>query len=231
LVPTSGTITASFQNNCNVQASPCKKDGSLLPLSSVVASDPSAIARLPFANGIKISNTVYKGDQDQGAGCATAGEKVTDIIVTPVTYCFVVENTGETYLDSVVVVDAELGLTKTIGRLAPGQKSSFFQIGKIMSDLVNTAIVTGNPVLADGTDIAGDADVTASDPSAVAKLTFSPKVAIDKTVYKGDDSGKSCSTATDYVEDHYGSMVTYCMKVKLLAQVNFFVATSLFTLV
>jgi hypothetical protein len=80
------------------------------------ANDPSHYCNPPVP-GINLEKTVYQG-HSQGAGCATAGEKVegtlSDTENDPkdkITYCFEITNTGETYLDSLVFSDTILSIT------------------------------------------------------------------------------------------------------------------------
>jgi hypothetical protein len=127
-----------------------------------------------------------------------------------------VTNTGDTYLDSVVISDGALPFNQTLlTRFAPGAGQLIPLPGKIRANLINTAVVTANPVLQDGTDIAGVADVTNSDSSAVSKLSFVASIAIDNTVYLGNDGGIQCGTsaAVETAKGFFGSNVTYCFTV------------------
>ena len=107
---------------------------------------------------------------------------MTDIYFTDVTYCLNVTNTGDTYLNSILINDIALAFSQPLTKcFAPGASQLIPLPGKVKANLTNTAIVTANPVLQDGTDIADIADVTSSDSSAVEKITFVASIAIDNS--------------------------------------------------
>lgn len=107
---------------------------------------------------IEITNTVYLGEDDAGASCTTAVEYVEDYAGEPVIYCFNVTNTGATYLNTLIIEAVALlyDPTEIVGvQLAPGESTLVTVPATITGDLNNTAVVTGNPLHPDGTDIAG----------------------------------------------------------------------------
>ena len=98
---------------------------------------------------------------DGGAACP-GFETVSAPAGSPVTYCFVVTNTGGTYLDSLAFGDPDLGigtgdLTLLSGTqpLPPGASLVWFYETAITAPLLNTATVAGTPTDAGGTPIPG----------------------------------------------------------------------------
>jgi len=66
---------------------------------------------------------------------------------TPVTYCFAIENTGDTILSNVMLKDDVLGLVQTFaGTLAPGAITNFSMASTIEGYLLNEAWTFGTPV-------------------------------------------------------------------------------------
>jgi hypothetical protein len=107
---------------------------------------------------IHLEKTVYLGHND-GASCPGV-EYVEDIPNSPVTYCFEITNTGETYLNNIVLNDVDLNidigdLTLISGStpLAPGAKLLYFYQGSMTAPLLNTAETEGNPTDQEGNDI------------------------------------------------------------------------------
>ena len=58
---------------------------------------------------INIEKTVYAG-HNAGASCPGSELVVSCAVSSDVTYCFVVTNPGDTYLDQIVITDADLGI-------------------------------------------------------------------------------------------------------------------------
>lgn len=139
-----------------------------------------AISFVDFRAQITITNTVYLG-HDNGSSCDTGkvAEKAQGDVGDPVTYCLKVTNTGLCHLDSVVVVDQALEyMTNAIGKLLPGESVMLSVPKSITATMANVATVTANPTYYDGSDIVGMHDVTASDPSAVEKIFYSPNIEV-----------------------------------------------------
>ncbi|MFN8491898.1 MAG: choice-of-anchor E domain-containing protein [Caldilineaceae bacterium] len=137
-------------------------------------SDPSHYCNPPVAN-IALQKTVYKG-HNQGGFCP-GGELVVDSQDNPVTYCFVITNTGETYLSNLKLVDNDLGVTLSnmtllsgTTPLAPGAKLFYFYETTLKQNLLNLATVTGHPTDNQGQTIPGLADPTAKDTAEVQIL-------------------------------------------------------------
>lgn len=121
---------------------------------------------------IDLAKTVYLG-HDGGAGCP-GFEAASGPVGAPVTYCFVVTNTGGTYLDALTFTDPDLGigagdLTLLSGTqpLAPGASLVWYYESAIVAPLVNTATVGGTPTDSGGTPIPGLPDPTDSDTAEV----------------------------------------------------------------
>jgi hypothetical protein len=121
---------------------------------------------------IDLAKTVYLG-HDGGAGCP-GFEAASGPVGSPVTYCFVVTNTGGTYLDTLTFTDADLGigtgdLTLLSGTqpLAPGASLVWYYESTIAAPLVNTATVGGTPTDSGGTPIPGLPHPSDSDTAQV----------------------------------------------------------------
>ena len=141
-------------------------------MNSAVESALARTVELPSGGHITIDKTVYQGD-DAGASCP-GGELVTDVGGAAVTYCFVITNSGDTYLDSPALTDADLGIDETdmtlaagAFPLAPAATATWYYVTAVTADLVNTAGVVANPVDASGVDLGGLPDVSDTDTAAV----------------------------------------------------------------
>ncbi len=66
-----------------------------------------------WAPDIEIQKTVYAGTETGDTGCAGATELVYGESNAPVTYCFIVTNTGDTYLNTITIDDFDLGINET----------------------------------------------------------------------------------------------------------------------
>jgi hypothetical protein len=112
-----------------------------------------------------------------GASCGTAVEKVTGKNGNLITYCFNITNSGDTYLNSIKIVDTDLNFNdNSINKLAPHESKVIAFRSAIAGDLLNTAVVTANPCLENGNDISGAEDVTDSNTSEVAHETVTGDV-------------------------------------------------------
>jgi hypothetical protein len=177
----------------------------------------------PITTDIQIDKTVYEG-HNGGAACP-GGEVVLDEREAPITYCFVVTNTGEAHLADVTVDDPDLGITDAgmtliSGNpvfLAPGASAAWYYETELFDDLVNTASTTGTPTNEAGVpyDIPKPTD---EDNAEVVweevddNELLAAEIAIDKTVYSGHDSGSSC-LGKDFLLAPFGADITYCFEV------------------
>ena len=154
---------------------------------------------LNFEPAVDLQKTVALG-HDSGASFGSSGESAGGVNGTSVTYYFEVINTGDTFLDSVVVDDPDLGistgdLTLLSGAtpLAPGETVVYFYETTINGDLINTADVTANPTFANGSDLDVDDDgqtgpddnVTGEDTAQVGEVQTG---SIAGTVTDSDDA-------------------------------------------
>ncbi|MEM1095035.1 MAG: SdrD B-like domain-containing protein, partial [Bacteroidota bacterium] len=124
------------------------------------------------APGIDLNKNVYAG-HDGGASCP-GGDLTEGLVGDAITYCFVVENTGNTFLDAITVTDADISIDRSdltllsgTEPLAPGASLVFFFETALTGDLTNTASTSGNPTNANGTDIPGQQNLTDSDTAEV----------------------------------------------------------------
>jgi hypothetical protein len=180
-------------------------------------NDGAACAVVEPAPAIEIQKTVYWG-HDSGASAASAGELVISENGDPVTYVFNVTNTGNTYLGSIMIDDALLGIVDSSGLtllsgsepLAPGESLVFYYETTINGDVTNTATASGNPVDDQGEDIPDLPDPTDDDTAEVQEAASG--IDIQKTVYAGHDSGGS-APGDELVIGADGSAVTYVFTV------------------
>jgi len=202
------TITADLTNTASVAGDPSFPDGTPIPDEPNVTDTNTAAVDL-VAPSISIAKSVYLG-QDGGVSCP-GSELVTGTSGDLITYCFVVTNTGDVTLSSVVITDPLLGLSINVPNLAPGGTSVQFANSTIDGDLVNTAAVAGDPSFPDGTPIPGEPNVTDDDPAEVDEVN--PSIVIEKTVYLGQDGGASCQ-GSEVVTGTTGDLITYCFRVR-----------------
>ena len=167
--------------------------------------------------GIVLEKTVYLGHSG-GSGCATAGESVTAAENSDITYCFRVINTGDCHLAAITVDDVTLGISRAqlsllsgTEPLAPGASLVFYVDRQLTEPLVNTATTCGNPVDSAGRDISTLPLVKSADTARVD--TGAPSMRLEKTVYKGHNSGINCPTAGEFVGDVTHTEITYCFKI------------------
>lgn len=81
------------------------------------------------------------------------------------------------------MTNEELGFASDpLGMLAPGSTATVVYTAPVGSEGTNTAVVTGSPVLPDGTMIPELESVSESDPSSIELLPFEPSVRVENTV-------------------------------------------------
>jgi len=154
-------------------------------------SDPPPAA----GPAIELQKTVYAG-HNGGAGCP--GGEIESGGNSPITYCFEVMNSGNTYLSEIQVNDPDIGITRADMKLlsgteplAPGASMTFYYETVIESELVNTANVLGNPTDAAGVDLPGLADPTDSDIAQVKVAAgLGDYVWLDRNANGVQDSGE-----------------------------------------
>ncbi|MEZ4727959.1 MAG: choice-of-anchor E domain-containing protein [Caldilineaceae bacterium] len=161
--PTPGTVVVNGCNPGNTQvpgSQPTYFNLGQVTVPGASDNDPSHYCNPPTAN-INLEKTVYLG-HNAGAGCPGT-EAVTDQVDAPVTYCFEITNTGETYLDTLIFTDTILGiqlsdlihLQGTIP-LAPNAQLVYYYEATIpIGERINTAEVEANPTDDQGNDLPG----------------------------------------------------------------------------
>ena len=209
-----GILTANLVNTASVTANPTDENGNDLP-NGVDPTDTDTAEVSTLAVSIDLQKTVYL-NHDAGASCP-GSELSVGLSGTQVTYCFVVTNTGTSYLDTIDITDAAIGigqvdLTLIAGTLplAPAATISYYYEGTITADLVNTASVSANPTDMMGNDLPGLTDPTDTDTAEVDLV--GPGIEIIKTVYESHDSGASCAGANN-LDIYAATDVTYCFTV------------------
>lgn len=172
-----GKILSELKNTVVASGFPVFYGGGTIPgMVAVQATDPSTVKPIAFNPSVKIENTLYAG-HDGPATCNVAGvESVRTAVGTPITYCFKVTNTGNTYLTKLKIVDPIVGYVNEnlIPVLPPGESVLVAYAG-LMPDLKadsdnnldNMATVTATPSFIGGDPIGGLRGVSAEDPSAV----------------------------------------------------------------
>ena len=226
------TATSDVVNVASTTGTPAEPDGTPIPdVESPEAEDDASVdvedqTALPTAD-IEIVKLVYEG-HDNGALCdSTAdGADVFSTLGTPITYCFVVTNTGEAHLADVTVDDPTLGITDADMTLlsgdptllAPGATVVWYYETTIEANVTNVASTTGTPARPDGTPIPEVEPPTDDDNAVVGDQTvldeeIEIEIEIDKRVYEGHDGGAGCATAADDVFAEYGTAITFCFEV------------------
>jgi hypothetical protein len=167
------TINGDLVNTAETEGNPTDAEGTDLPeLDNATFSDKATVKEESKPTIIELSKTVYR-DHDGGAGCPGV-ESVTGANGDPVTYCFEVTNTGDTYLDDITIEDDALGIDETqvtwlrgSTPLAPGASLVYYYEGTINDDLVNKAKTQGIPTDAEGNDLPCLANPTDDDTAQV----------------------------------------------------------------
>lgn len=167
----------------------------------VPVTDEDTAEVLEIISSLNIQKTVYRG-HDGGASCpgsdflqATNG--------APVTYCFVVENNGNTNLNSLTLTDAALGITNmAIGTLQAGESFSTSVTAVVSGSLTNLASVNGTDP---------NSDPVSDQDSAIVEV-INPSILLEKSVYLGHDSGATCPGG-ETVSGDTGAAITYCFEI------------------
>lgn len=176
--PTPGTTVVNGCNPANTQVpgnQPTYFNLGRVTVPGATASDPSHYCNPPSAS-IHLEKTVYRG-HNSGASCPGV-EEVADQINAPITYCFEITNTGETYLDTLVFTDTILGinLSNLIHRSGTTPLASnativyYYETIMPADGRLNTAAVEGNPTDEQGRDIPGLTNPRDEDTARVTPL-------------------------------------------------------------
>lgn len=209
-------------NTATVTGNPSTSSGDDVP-SGVNPSDDDTAKVIELHPSVKIDKEVQIGKYVQGY---TPGEKAVGLNNQDVTYIFTVTNTGDTYLDTIEITDANLkneadnavtiaDMTKISGSipLAPGGSIGYYyDKTKINGDLTNTASVKANPSEDSGADIgtiAVDYRVEDDDTALVDEVL--PSVKLEKTIVTTSDA--NAATVSDVVYRESDNTITYVFKV------------------
>jgi uncharacterized repeat protein (TIGR01451 family) len=178
--PTPGTVVVNGCNPNNTQvpgSQPTYFNLGRVTVPGANDDDPSHYCNPPTAS-INLEKTVYRG-HNGGVSCP-GSEAVSDQGNAPVTYCFEITNTGETYLNTLVFTDTILGinlsnLTLISGTtpLAPGARLLYYYQSTIPGsggERINTAQVEANPTDDQGRDIPNLPNPTDEDTARVSPL-------------------------------------------------------------
>jgi uncharacterized repeat protein (TIGR01451 family) len=190
LAPGASTAAASDVAVFADSNTPATAAGSALGTTVTSPEDAAAV------DVIHPALTVAKTVSTSG-GCPGV-ESVTVIAGTPVTYCYVVTNSGDTAISGVTVSDN--GATIAVGDLAPGQS------GAAAAGFQATAPADTFAV-ADGTTVATGTPVESNQDDA-AVLIVNPSLSIQKTV-----STDGTCPGSELVQVLAGASVTYCYAV------------------
>ncbi len=102
------------------------------------------------------------------AGTAPDGEVYTLDAAGSVTYKFLVQNVGDTWLKNLIINDDKLGYIGTVaGPLAPSASTTLTQTVTISADVINMGSVIATPCLSNGNLIPGRDSVSDTDDAAV----------------------------------------------------------------
>lgn len=176
--PTVGTTVVSGCNANNTQvpgSQPTYFNLGQVVVPGAQDDDPSHYCNSPIAN-INLEKTVYRG-HNAGASCP-GSEVVSDQVGAPLTYCFEITNTGETYLDTLIFTDTILGINLSnlilltgITPLPPNGRMVYFYASTMpVGERINTAVVEANPTDDQGRDIPGLENPRDQDTARVSPL-------------------------------------------------------------
>lgn len=207
-----GKITEKLTNVVHATGNPVFANGEDIPgLNYVSDSDPSAVDIIPYDPSISIDNVVYSG-QEPGK-CSDGIETLVGVSGDQCTYCFVATNTGNTYLTNVRITNDLLDVitTSDVKTIAPGDSIEIALPSSIEKTVLNVAKVVGTPSTSAGQPIPSLQNVEDTDPSKVHMVV--PNIAVQNTVYEGDDGDRGCEGATELQTGYSGTGVSFCFKV------------------
>lgn len=139
-------IRGPLTNDVSVSANPVLPDLEDIPdLDDVTATDPSEVGITIHNPNIRVENTVYIGTaEDDLCGSDSAKEYVEGAIGEYVTYCFEIENNGDSILSNIVLTNSDLNFSNdSIGQLSPGSVATVALTTSINGYLKNTVSATG----------------------------------------------------------------------------------------
>ncbi len=205
------TITGDLTNTATTSGVPSTAAGTPLGLTNPTDVDDAQVNEI--APSVSIDKTIYVGS-DAGASCGSATNSALTVAGSTVTYCFLVTNTGDTYLSDLTIDDPTLGVSigsaneaavsGTLATIAPGASAVvYLEVVAGATDVANIASVTGNPTNAIGADLTGAPDPTDTDDALMNVLA--PSVEIAKTV-----SVDGTCPGVETVSLQPGTAVSFC---------------------
>ena len=164
-------------------------------------TDEDTAEVVEFIPSLDIQLTVYPG-QDGGASCPGSGFlQATN--GTPVTFCLVVENNGNTNLNAITLYAPSLDLAPLlIGTLEAGGSFATSVATTVTGSLTHAATV-------EGSDPNGD---PVSDQDSAILEQIAPAIRLYKSVYLGHDNGDSCP-GSEQVSATNLAPLTFCFLV------------------
>jgi len=156
-------------------------------------------------------------------GVQGTDELITGAVGTPVTYCFNVTNTGNTYLSPVTIDDPDLGITDadmtlvsgdpTVA-LAPGDSIVWSYDATIEGALTNTATSSGTPSDPEGTPT-GDEPVEDDDDASVTADSEEPVpgILLEKTVLPAGSTCPGVEGVDELYTADVGSGAVLCYRI------------------
>jgi len=168
------SLAAELLNTASVTGTPTDMGGTPIPGLSMPTDDDTAKVE-PVNPSINLQKTVYAG-HDGGAGCpGTEVALVTNI--DAVTFCFRVENTGDTPLSSVVVTDTDISPAAMIAvPNLPVGGVQFVFVERTSGALTNVAKVAGAPSDSSFAPIPGAPMVMNTDDARVISVDEPPAI-------------------------------------------------------
>ncbi len=150
-----------------------------------VSDDATVVVTTVLSPGIQLEKTVYPG-HNNGASCP-GSQVITGTHGADITYCFVVTNTGSTWLQPITITDALLNIPPNtvtmlsgVLPLAPGASAIYYFESTLTQGLINTAHVEGNPTDSSGVDIPGLPNPIDDDDAEVRLV--GPGIVINKSI-------------------------------------------------
>jgi len=201
-----------------VRANPVDSNGNDLPELSNPYADSSVTLRTPANTpGIMLVKTAYVKTSE--ASRCPGKNLVQAISDQAINYCLEIVNTGSTHLDSLQIVDTNLGLEEPLSiSLRPSESQPFSLPAKrINADVLNTASVEGNGIDSEGIDIPGRANPVHQDRAFVDIIK--PALTLEKSVYLGRDGGARCP-GTAEISGGHNYDITYCYTIRNTGDVD-----------
>ncbi len=214
-----------YANSASTQGVPSESDGT--PIAGVdnpTDDDPAEVLAPP---AIAITKTA--GDAADSTDFITNDDKVT--------FTYLVQNTGGTYLTDMTITDdagtpadatddvtlASAECADLAGPLAPsGTVTCTTTLPVASLNYTNSAGISGTPSDADGNDLtSGDDTPLFDDPEDDDDaIVLKPAISLDKSLYEGHDGGVLCDTGASVDEltivdkEKSDRLITYCFVVE-----------------